>query len=444
MFVGIHGTTLTETTKNTLSSMHAGGVILFDRNMENREQVKALNASLRNLVLNKYALPLFLSVDQEGGLVTRMKQHAYTAPAAAEIGAAGKPEDAYNHANNTGKDIHELGFNLDFAPVLDISSRMHGRSYGTTPQQVTAFGEQACRGLRDSGVLFTVKHFPGMGRSETDPHTDQSVVNVPRQTILQEDLLPFRNIIDQYPHHEFMVMAGHIRYPAFDTKPASLSPVILKQLLRNQLGQLLRNQLGYQGIVITDDLDMGAVSEGYQPEEIGIIAVQAGTDILLSCHKPEVQQRIYRSTLQAVKDGKISQKDIDASVRRIVYCKLKKLMDNDQRKNCFNRLSGNAHRIRRIACMILQIHICAGTVILKYFFPVEINICGNRFHHSCRQAACMTGRKLSGQIRFHRCAHIFANRFLARFIRIHRLHRLMHPAFIVLHNHSTSFKNTAS
>ena len=305
MFVGIHGTTLTETTKNTLSSMHAGGVILFDRNMENREQVKALNASLRNLVLNKYALPLFLSVDQEGGLVTRMKQHAYTAPAAAEIGATGKLEDAYNHANNTGKDIHELGL------------------------------EQACRGLRDSGVLFTVKHFPGMGRSETDPHTDQSVVNVPRQTILQEDLLPFRNIIDQYPHHEFMVMAGHIRYPAFDTKPASLSPVILKQLLRNQLG--------YQGIVITDDLDMGAVSEGYQPEEIGIIAVQAGTDILLSCHKPEVQQRIYRSTLQAVKDGKISQKDIDASVRRIVYCKLKKLMDNDQRKNCFNRLSGNAN-----------------------------------------------------------------------------------------------------
>ena len=255
MFVGIHGTTLTETTKNTLSSMHAGGVILFDRNMENREQVKALNASLRNLVLNKYALPLFLSVDQEGGLVTRMKQHAYTAPAAAEIGAAGKPEDAYNHANNTGKDIHELGFNLDFAPVLDISSRMHGRSYGTTPQQVTAFGEQACRGLRDSGVLFTVKHFPGMGRSETDPHTD------------------------------------HIRYPAFDTKPASLSPVILKQMLRSQLG--------YQGIVITDDLDMGAVSEGYTPEQIGVVAIQAGTDILLSCHNPEIQQRIYRSTLQA-------------------------------------------------------------------------------------------------------------------------------------------------
>ena len=256
-----------------------------------------------------------------------MKQHAYTAPPAAEIGAAGKPEDAYKHANNTGKDIHELGFNLDFAPVLDISSRMHGRTYGTTPQQVTAFGEQACRGLRDSGVLFTVKHFPGMGRSETDPHTDQSVVNVPRETILQEDLLPFRNIIDQYPHHEFMVMAGHIRYPAFDTKPASLSPVILKQLLRNQLG--------YQGIVITDDLDMGAVSEGYKPEEIGIIAVQAGTDILLSCHNPEVQQRIYRSTLQAVKDGKIAQTDIDASVRRIVYCKLKNFTNSAQREKLY-------------------------------------------------------------------------------------------------------------
>ena len=334
MFVGIHGTTLTESTKNTLASMHVGGVILFDRNMENREQVKALTSSLLYLQLNSCSLPLFLSVDQEGGLVTRMKQHVYAAPPAAEIGSAGKPEDAYKHANNTGKDIRELGFNLDFAPVLDISSRMHGRTYGTTPEQVTSFGEQACRGLRDSGVLFTIKHFPGMGRSETDPHTEKSVVNVPQQTILQEDLLPFRHIIDQYPHHQFMVMAGHILYPAFDTKPASLSPVILKQMLRNQLG--------YQGIVITDDLDMGAVSEGYKPEEIGIAAIQAGTDILLSCHDPEVQQRIYRSTLQAVKDGKLSQTEIDASVRRIVYSKLKNLMDAAQREKLYKQVVGKA------------------------------------------------------------------------------------------------------
>jgi beta-N-acetylhexosaminidase len=331
MFVGIHGTTLTENTKSNLASMHVGGVILFDRNMETRGQVKTLNSSLQNLALNSYNLPLFLSVDQEGGLVTRMKQQAYTAPSATEI-SKGKPEEAYTHANRIGNDIRELGFNLDFAPVLDISSRMQGRTYGTTPQQVTSFGEQACRGLRDSGVLFTIKHFPGMGRSETDPHTEKSVVNVPQQTILQEDLLPFRHIIDQYPHHQFMVMAGHIRYPAFDAKPASLSPVILKQMLRSQLG--------YQGIVITDDLDMGAVSEGYKPEEIGIVAVQAGTDILLSCHDPEVQQRIYRSTLQAVKGGKISLADIDASVRRIVYCKLKNFTDTAQREKLYKETVG--------------------------------------------------------------------------------------------------------
>ena len=332
MFVGIHGTTLTENTKNALVGMHAGGVILFDRNMENRAQVKELNTSLKTLTLNTYSLPLFLSVDQEGGLVARMKQHAYTAPPAAEIGATGKPEEAYRHAKETGKDIRDLGFNLDFAPVLDISSRMHGRCYGTTPQQVTVFGEQACRGLKDSGVLFTIKHFPGMGRSETDPHTEKSVVNVPQQTILQEDLQPFRHIIDQYPHHQFMVMAGHIRYPAFDSKPASLSPAILKQMLRSQLG--------YQGIVITDDLDMGAVSEGYKPEEIGIVAIQAGTDILLSCHDPAVQQRIYRSTLQALKDGKLSQADIDASVRRIVYCKLKNFTDAAQREKLYKLVVG--------------------------------------------------------------------------------------------------------
>ncbi len=330
MFVGINGTTLTGDTKNVLASMHVGGVILFDRNMENREQVQALNTALQNLALNTYNLPLFLSVDQEGGLVTRMKQHAYTAPPAAEIGATGKPEEAYKHANATGKDIRELGFNLDFAPVLDISSGMHKRTYGTTPQQVTVFGEQACRGLIDSNVLFTIKHFPGMGRSKTDPHTEKSVVDVPQQTILQEDLAPFRHIIDHYPHHRFMVMAGHIRYPAFDTKPASLSPVILKQILRDQLG--------YQGIVITDDLDMGAVSEGYSPEEIGVVAIRAGTDMLLSCHNPNVQQRIYRSTLQAVKGGKISLSDIDSSVSRIVYCKLRTLMNMAQREKLYKQV----------------------------------------------------------------------------------------------------------
>ncbi len=328
MFVGIHGTTLTENTKNVLAAMHAGGVILFDRNMENREQVKSLNAALQNLVLNSYRLPLFLSVDQEGGLVTRMKHAAYHAPSATKI-SKGKPEDAYMHAEKTGKDIKELGFNLDFAPVLDCSSRMDGRSYGTTPQQAAEFGEQACRGLRDSGVLFTIKHFPGMGRSETDPHTEQSVVNVPKEVILQEDLLPFRRIIDQYPHYQFMVMAGHIRYPAFDSKPASLSPVILKQLLREQLG--------YQGIIITDDLDMAAVSEGYTPEEIGIAALRAGTDILLSCHDPNVQQRIYKSVVQAVKNGVLDPQTVDASVRRILYCKLKTLTDLSLRKQLYDQ-----------------------------------------------------------------------------------------------------------
>ena len=126
--------------------MRVGGVILFDRNMDNREQVKALNTELQSLTLNSHNLPLFLSVDQEGGLVTRMKQHAYTAPPAAEIGSAGKPEDAYKHANNTGKDIRELGFNLDFAPVLDISSRMHGRAYGTTPGRLRLLGNRPAVG----------------------------------------------------------------------------------------------------------------------------------------------------------------------------------------------------------------------------------------------------------------------------------------------------------
>ena len=181
MFVGIQGTALSENEKTALTAMHAGGVILYDRNMETREQVKTLNASLQTLELNRWRIPLFLSVDQEGGLVSRMKQATYAAPPAAEIGK-GNPEDAYRHANKIGNDIRELGFNLDFAPVLDVGSRMRGRCYGTTPQQVARFGEQACRGLKDSGVIFTLKHFPGMGRSETDPHTEKSVVNVSQET----------------------------------------------------------------------------------------------------------------------------------------------------------------------------------------------------------------------------------------------------------------------
>jgi beta-N-acetylhexosaminidase len=333
LLIGIDGTEIDEGALSMLRDYHVGGVILFDRNMNNKYQVTGLNANLQRLNKEYNKLPLYLCVDQEGGMVVRMKQGLTVAPAAARIAEQGTPEDARRWAYQTAMELETIGFNVNFAPVLDIGIP-YGRSYGHDAASVSKFTEAACRGYDQAGIIYSLKHFPGMGKSEVDPHTEQYRITASKEILLQEDTIPFKNIIQNFDNQDFMVMVGHLIYTGMDTLPASVSPQVINNFLRNELG--------FQGIVITDDMEMGALTSMYGFREMGVAAVQAGVDVLLVCHNYEHQQQVYQGVLEAVKTNKLTTAAIDAAAVRIVENKMIKLLDAGKQQELLKDLQKEA------------------------------------------------------------------------------------------------------
>ena len=333
LLIGIDGTEIDEGALSMLRDYHVGGVILFDRNMNNKYQVTGLNANLQRLNKEYNKLPLYLCVDQEGGMVARMKQGLIVAPAAARIAEQGTPEDARRWAYQTAMELETIGFNVNFAPVLDIGIP-YGRSYGHDAASVSKFTEAACRGYDQAGIIYSLKHFPGMGKSEVDPHTEQYRITASKEILLQEDTIPFKNIIQNFDNQDFMVMVGHLIYTGLDTLPASVSPKVINNFLRNELG--------FQGIVITDDMEMGALTSMYGFREMGVAAVQAGVDVLLVCHNYEHQQQVYQGVLEAVKTNKLTTAAIDAAAVRIVENKMIKLLDAGKQQELLKDLQKEA------------------------------------------------------------------------------------------------------
>ena len=333
LLIGIDGTEIDEGALSMLRDYHVGGVILFDRNMNNKYQVTGLNANLQRLNKEYNKLPLYLCVDQEGGMVARMKQGLTVAPAAARIAEQGTPEDARRWAYQTAMELETVGFNVNFAPVLDIGIP-YGRSYGHDAASVSKFTEAACRGYDQAGIIYSLKHFPGMGKSEVDPHTEQYRITASKEILLQEDTIPFKNIIQNFDNQDFMVMVGHLIYTGLDTLPASVSPQVINNFLRNELG--------FQGIVITDDMEMGALTSMYGFREMGVAAVQAGVDVLLVCHNYEHQQQVYQGVLEAVKTNKLTTAAIDAAAVRIVENKMIKLLDAGKQQELLKDLQKEA------------------------------------------------------------------------------------------------------
>ena len=333
LLIGIDGTEIDEGALSMLRDYHVGGVILFDRNMNNKYQVTGLNANLQRLNKEYNKLPLYLCVDQEGGMVARMKQGLNVAPAAARIAEQGTPEDARRWAYQTAMELETIGFNVNFAPVLDIGIP-YGRSYGYDAASVSKFTEAACRGYDQAGIIYSLKHFPGMGKSEVDPHTEQYRITASKEILLQEDTIPFKNIIQNFDNQDFMVMVGHLIYTGLDTLPASVSPQVINNFLRNELG--------FQGIVITDDMEMGALTSMYGFREMGVAAVQAGVDVLLVCHNYEHQQQVYQGVLEAVKTNKLTTAVIDAAAVRIVKNKMIKLLDAGKQQELLQDLQKEA------------------------------------------------------------------------------------------------------
>ena len=315
MVVGFQSSEVDDHIRTMIKDYHVGGVILFDRNMETPEQVASLNNQLQGLAKeNEYQIPLLLSVDQEGGQIVRMKDQVSPIPSQATLGKQGDPEKVYHVAQHNGKELDAMGFNVNFAPVLDLSAT-DSRSFGEDPEQASILGEKVVNGFIDSGIVATLKHFPGNGRSNIDPHVESSSVSVDKGDLKSKDIYPFKKIIDTVDNNNLFVMVTHIKYPAYDKEnPASVSPIIIQDLLRDELG--------FTGLVVTDDLEMGAVNKYYTYGDLGYKAVKAGVDILLVCHTLENQKEVFNGIVNAVEKKQISEERINESVKRVLTHKL--------------------------------------------------------------------------------------------------------------------------
>ena len=311
MMIGIQGDTVTDDSLYMLHQYHIGGVILFDRNLVSAEQTKKLNEDLQ--VQAEEKVPLFIGIDEEGGDVVRGRSFIQPPSSQRQIGAAGDLTAAEGAANRTAKELKELGFNVNFAPVADVGTS--SRSFSTDPETVKKFVLASVQGYEKNRMIYAMKHFPGIGRSTVDSHKDVSEITASRERLAASDIVPFKAVIDVAQPEDYFILVSHLKYPAYDAdNPASLSKAVQTDLLRGELG--------YRGIIVTDDMEMGAVAKYASFRDVGVRAVQAGADIVLVCHEYAHETDIYLGLLDAVESGEIPMERIDASVRRIVKAKL--------------------------------------------------------------------------------------------------------------------------
>lgn len=315
MMIGIYGTSLNGDSRYMLTEFPNGNVILFDRNMETPEQVKQLNADIQKTVKQSTGVPAFIGVDQEGGQVARMETYMPPMPAAAVLGQQ-SPAVAADWARQTGRKLKDIGFNTNFAPVVDLAGA-YQRSYGNTPQEVIPFAKTVIDAYKETGIFTSLKHFPGIGKVKTDPHIDGDVVNISRADLDVQDGKPYKDLIPQIDNTTF-IMVSNVTFPGLDPNvPACLSKTIMTDVLRHDYG--------YQGLILTDDMEMGAMAKHYPFSEMGVKAIQAGADIVLVCQDYGHEQEVYNGLLKAYRNGDLDKTMVDEKVRRIVEVKLMKM-----------------------------------------------------------------------------------------------------------------------
>lgn len=316
LMIGIHGKTLNDDAKFMLNEYRVGGIILFDRNMESKDQVKSLIADINKTGKSAGLTPLFIGIDQEGGAVARMEDQLIKVPPAEELGK--EPiEKAVSLAKQSGTELKDLGFNINFAPVADLGLT-YGRSFSTNPDEVVRYASAVGKAYDEAGLWYSYKHFPGIGKTDVDLHADTSVVPVSKETLLNEDTKVFVDLIKQSKPNTYAIMVSHAMYPQIDADhPSSLSKAIITDWLRKDMG--------YNGVVVTDDMDMGALAKHYTFGDMAVQSILAGSDILLVCHEYEHMQEAYNGLMKAVKDGRISKERLDESVKRILLMKITKI-----------------------------------------------------------------------------------------------------------------------
>lgn len=312
--VGFDGKSFNEDLKYLIGELYVGGIILFSRNLGNPEEIGALCRDAQDYAKSTGQPPLIIAIDQEGGEVARLKAPVFTEfPGNPAIKT---PEDARQFAWITAAELHSIGVNMNYAPVLDVTRPdvpgiMAGRSFGSDPHQAALLGTTIIETLQQNGILAVAKHFPGIGRTVLDSHLDLPIVKEDLDTLETSDLIPFQAAIQSGVSG---VMLSHILYEKLDPDwPASLSISIARDLLRTRMG--------YTGLVMTDDLDMGAITRHYPLETAVDRSLLAEIDQILICHKgPGIETAFERIQQQMRDDASIGGLS-DRSVRRILSVK---------------------------------------------------------------------------------------------------------------------------
>ena len=289
-----------------------GGIVLFAQNIQTPDQLTALTQALGNIP----GIPLFIAVDEEGGPVARLGRnpafHLPTYRNAAAVGASGDPQDALEMGRTIGAYLKEYGFNLDFAPVADVNTNPHNpvigsRAFSSDPAAAAEMAEAFAAGLREQGICATFKHFPGHGDTAQDSHTGLPVVYKTLEELENCEFLPFRNA-----GNTDMVMIAHVALPNVtgDMTPATLS--------RQIVTEILKEKMGFEGLVVTDAMNMGAIVQTYGSGEAAVAALQAGCDLILI---PKDLPEAFDAVLAALEDGRLTEEWLDKTVRKILEFK---------------------------------------------------------------------------------------------------------------------------
>ncbi len=315
--IGFHGTEVTGELKEVIRQVRPGGVILFKRNVENPVQLAEMCAEMQRISLDVGAGPLFIAIDQEGGVVTRLAAPFRQFPSQGELKDA-HYDDVFRRGAQMAEELTLVGINVNLAPVLDVrrpddDTKNFWRSFSEDPHRTAMLGIGLIRGLQNNNVLACAKHFPGLGRARVDPHVELPTVDGD----LEQELIPFIGAIAQ---DVAAVMMSHAVYP-------SLDPDWQASLSHAAIDGLLRKRLAYHGLVITDDLEMGAVSRKFTLPECSAHAFRAGSDILLICSKLEQIPDCHREVVAAVEGDPALRDRLNLSNMRIEEAKKRYLSD---------------------------------------------------------------------------------------------------------------------
>ena len=332
--LGFDGNKMEEGLKELLEELKPGGIIIFSRNVASDKQLRELLAEAHEFYFKLTGTPLLISIDQEGGLVARIRKNFAVFPGNMALGATYSTEKAYFVGKAIGEQLKWFRININLAPVIDIivdktNPSIGVRSFGDDPYLVSKLGRAMILGFKDSEIISVAKHFPGIGAASIDPHMDLPVLEFPLKVIRSREFLPFIEAIEAGVD---AIMPSHVLVSEIDEDlPASLS--------KKMIEGTLRGELGFKGAILSDDLLMGAVSNRYSLEEASFLALTAGEDMVLICRDFEGQRSSIDFVVSAVKKGNLSKERVFESLQRVMNLKLRALhvkpMDNPKLEQFF-------------------------------------------------------------------------------------------------------------